>query len=227
MGKRSHLLVLFLAGAGVVLAQSESASVVGSVTDSSGASVPGALVSIRDTQTNATFTAQTAQDGNYTSPPLRPGSYAVSVEVPGFSKMIQNVNLDVDEHGRLDFALKPGQLSETVTVEANAVLLDTQSAALGNVRTTQAINDLPLNGRDFVVLTYLSPGTSSSGTGYTMARGASNQLGLQGVSVNGIRNGDNTYYFDGVHSQDNEYAVMILHPPQDAIQEFKIQSSGR
>jgi hypothetical protein len=215
-------VAVLLAGSIGAFAQSESASVVGTVSDSSGASVPAALVVVRDTRTNATFNIQTAQDGNYASPPLRPGSYSVSVEAPGFTKMIQNVNLDIDEHARLDFAL-----SETVTVEANAVMLDTQSAALGNVRTTQAINDLPLNGRNFVALTYLSPGTSSSGTGFTMSRGASNQLGLQGVSVNGIRNGDNTYYFDGIHSQDNEYAVMILLPGQDAIQEFKMQSSGR
>jgi hypothetical protein len=220
-------VAVLLAGSIGAFAQSESASVVGTVSDSSGASVPAALVVVRDTRTNATFNIQTAQDGNYASPPLRPGSYSVSVEAPGFTKMIQNVNLDIDEHARLDFALRPGQLSETVTVEANAVMLDTQSAALGNVRTTQAINDLPLNGRNFVALTYLSPGTSSSGTGFTMSRGASNQLGLQGVSVNGIRNGDNTYYFDGIHSQDNEYAVMILLPGQDAIQEFKMQSSGR
>ena len=227
MGRWSAGWCVFVGCAALVFGQSESASVVGTVTDSSGAAIPSALVSVRDTQTNATFNVQTAQDGNYTSPPLRPGSYSVSVEAPGFTKLIQNLNLDVDQHARLDFSLKPGQLSETVTVEANAAMLDTQSSALGNVRTTQAINDLPLNGRNFVVLTYLAPGTSSSGTGYTMSRGASNQLGLQGVSVNGIRNGDNTYYFDGIHSQDNEYAVMILLPGQDAIQEFKMQSSGR
>lgn len=218
---------LSVATAALILAQSESASVVGTVTDSSGATVPGAAVTIRDTQTNAAFTVLTAQDGNYASPPLRPGAYSVTVEATGFTKVIQNLNLDVDQHPRLDFSLQAGQLNETVTVEANAAMLETQSSALGNVRTTQAINDLPLNGRNFVVLTYLAPGTSSSGTGYAMSRGASNQLGLQGVSVNGIRNGDNTYYFDGVHSQDNEYAVMVLLPGQDAIQEFKMQSSGR
>ncbi len=96
-------------------------------------------------------------------------------------------------------------------------MLDTQSATLGNVRTSQAINDLPLNGRDFFALTYLTPGASSSGTGYTMSRGASNQLGLQGVSVNGIRNGDGTTYFDGIQSQDNAYGNMILLPNQDGI----------
>lgn len=219
--------ILFLASALGLFAQSESASVVGTVTDSSGAAIAGVTVSIKNTSTNATFNAQTAADGNYSSPPLQPGSYSVSAEAQGFTRIIQTLNLDVDEHARIDFSLKPGQVTESVTVEANAALLDTQSATLGNVRTSQAINDLPLNGRDFMVLTYLAPGASSSGTGYTMSRGASNQLGLQGVSVNGIRNGDSTEYFDGIQSQDNEYGNMILLPNQDAIQEFKMQSSGR
>jgi hypothetical protein len=227
MFKRSFLAIPFFALVSGLYAQSESASIVGTVTDSSGAAMPGIPVAIRNTQTNAAVNAVTAADGNFASPPLRPGSYSVTVETQGFQKTIQNVNLDVDQHARLDFQLKPGQVTESVTVEANAAMLDTQSAALGNVRTSQAINDLPLNGRDFMVLTYLTPGASSSGSGYTQARGASNQLGLQGVSINGIRNGDNTTYYDGIHAQDNEYAVTILLPPQDFIQEFKMQTSGR
>jgi hypothetical protein len=220
-------LLVLLAGAAGLYAQSESASIVGTVTDASGGAIPNAPVLITNTQTNAAITVQTSADGNYSSPPLPPGSYMVTVEQQGFRKMIQNINLDVDQHARMDIPLQIGALNESVTVEAAAALLETQSAALGNVRTTQAINDLPLNGRDFMVLTYLAPGTSSSGTGYTMSRGASNQLGLQGVSVNGIRNGDSTTYFDGIQSIDNEYGVMILLPNQDAIQEFKMESSGR
>lgn len=227
--RHSLLQALFLLGfaAAAGYGQTESASIVGTVSDSTGALMPSVTVTIRNVRTNAAFTVQTAADGNYTSPPLQPGSYSVTAETQGFATVIQNVNLDVDQHARLDFSLKPGQVTESVVVEANAAMLDTQSAAIGNVRTAQAINDLPLNGRDFMVLTYLTPGTSSSGTGYTMSRGASNQLGLQGVSVNGIRNGDSTTYFDGIQSIDNEYGVMILLPPQDAIQEFKMQTSGR
>ena len=218
---------MFLAGALGVYAQSETASVVGTVTDSSGAPMPGITVTIKNMSTNATFTPQTATDGNYGSPPLQPGRYSVSVEAQGFTKVIQDINLDIDQHARLDFALKPGQVTESVTVEANAAMLDTQSAELGNVRTSQAVNDLPLNGRDFMVLTYLAPGTSSSGTGYTMSRGASNQLGLQGVATNGVRNGDSSTYYDGIQSQDNEYGNMVLLPLQEAIQEFKMQTSDR
>lgn len=229
MSKRIFLtagLTLALA-ASSLYAQSESASIVGTVTDASSAVVPGATVTIRNDRTNATFNLQSGQDGNYSSPPLPTGAFTVTVEHEGFKRVVQTVNLDVDQRARLDFALQPGAVTESVTVEGNAAMLETQSAELGNVRTTQAINDLPLNGRDFIVLTYLAPGTSSSGSGFTQARGASNQLGLQGVSVNGIRNGNNTYNYDGIHSQDNEYAVTILLPPQDAIQEFKMQTSGR
>src|SRR5579864_2675746 len=227
MRKSIQAAMLLLVAGSVLFGQSESASIVGTVTDSSGAAMPGVNVSITSTTTNATFTVQTTADGNYTSPPLQPGRYSVTAEAQGVSRTIETINLDVAQHARLDFSLKPGEISTSVTVESNAAILETQSAALGNVRTSQAVNDLPLNGRNFFMLTYLTPGTSSSGTGYTMSRGASNQLGLQGVSVNGIRNGDNTYYFDGVHAQDNEYGTMILLPPQDAIQEFKMQSSGR
>ena len=187
---QAAMLLLFLGGA--LFGQSESASIVGTVTDSSGAAMPGVNVSITSTTTNASFTVQTAADGNYTSPPLQPGRYSVTAEAQGFSKTIATINLDVAQHARLDISLKPGEISTSVSVEANAAILETQSAALGNVRTSQAVNDLPLNGRNFMMLTYLTPGTSSSGTGYTMSRGASNQLGLQGVSVNGIRNGDST-----------------------------------
>ena len=222
-----RVFLLALSAVSTLFGQSESATIVGTVTDSSGAAILGAHVSFRNTQNNATANLATGADGNYSSPPLRPGSYSVAAESQGFSRIIQNLSLNVDQHARLDFTMQPGQITESVTVEANSVMLDTQSAALGNVRTEQAINDLPLNGRDFFALTYLTPGASSSGAGFTQARGASNQLGLQGVSVNGIRNGDNTTYFDGIHSQDNEYAVMILLPPQDFIQEFKMQTSGR
>ncbi len=225
-----NLLALSIAlviGVSALYGQSESASIVGTVSDASGAIVPGTTVTIRNDRTNATFTVQSGSDGNFSSPPLPTGPFTVTAEHEGFKRIVQTVSLDVDQRARMDFGLQPGAVSDSVTVEANAVMLETQSAELGNVRTSQAINDLPLNGRDFVVLTYLAPGTSSTGAGFTQTRGASNQLGLQGVSVNGIRNGNNTYNFDGVHSQDNEYAVMILLPPQDAIQEFKMQTSGR
>jgi hypothetical protein len=225
--RAAEVVFIALAASLAAFAQSESASVVGTVTDSSGAAIPGVNVTITSTATNVGSTVQTSSDGNYTSPPLQPGRYSVAAEAQGFSKMIQTISLDVAQHARLDFSLKPGEITTSVTVESNAAVLETQSAALGNVRTSQAVNDLPLNGRNFVFLTYLTPGTSSSGSGYTMSRGASNQLGLQGVSVNGIRNGDSTEYFDGIQSQDNEYGAMVLLPLQDAIQEFKMQTSDR
>ncbi|HME08726.1 MAG TPA: carboxypeptidase-like regulatory domain-containing protein, partial [Bryobacteraceae bacterium] len=130
----ARFLVLAVAVGVEALAQ-ESASVVGTVTDSSGAAIPGVNVSITSTTTNTTSTVQTATDGNYTSPPLPPGRYSVAAQAQGFAKTIQTINLDVAQHARLDFSLKPGEISTSVTVEANAAILETQSAELGNVRT--------------------------------------------------------------------------------------------
>src|SRR5215469_12808529 len=135
MGKISQVAFAMFAVALGLNAQTESASVVGTVTDSTGAAVAGANVTIRNPRTNAAINAQTSADGNYSSPPLEPGSYSVTAEAQGFARIIQNINLDVDQHARVDFSLKPGQVSESVTVEGNAAMLDTQSATLGNVRT--------------------------------------------------------------------------------------------
>src|ERR1700737_2498953 len=103
MRKSVHAAMLLLFIGGALFGQSESASIVGTVMDSSGAALPGVTISIRNTQTNATFNAQSAGDGNYTSPPLQPGSYSVTAEAQGFSKMVQNLNLDVDHTARLGF----------------------------------------------------------------------------------------------------------------------------
>src|ERR1700680_1984851 len=99
---QAAMLLLFFAAA--LLGQSESASVVGDVTDSSGAALPRVTTSIRNTQTTGAFNVQSTPDGNYTSPPLQPGPYSVTVEAQGFGKMVQNLNLDIDQHARLDFS---------------------------------------------------------------------------------------------------------------------------
>src|SRR5450432_1243666 len=151
MLKSRHLAVLslLLLAAAAVYAQGEYGSIVGTVTDASGASVPRVAVNIRNNHTSAAVTVQTGGDGNYASPPLRPGDYTVTAEAKGFKKVIHPINLNVDQRAQMNFSLQPGEITESITVEGNVQLLDTQSAALGNVRTVQAINDLPLNGREF------------------------------------------------------------------------------
>src|SRR5262249_58173379 len=104
-------------------------------------------------------------------------------------------------------------------------LLENQSAALGNVRTTRAINDLPLNGRNFVQLFHIATGVIPVGGGPTLGPSASNQVGVMGGSVNGARPSNNDFRFDGIQSQDTDQNVLVLIPSADAIQQFKAQTN--
>lgn len=206
--------------------QTEFGAIVGTVTDSSDAPIPKAQVTVRNTETGASSKLAAGETGAYTSPPLRPGAYEVTVEVTGFKKMTKTIDLDVNQRARVNFVMEVGQLTESVTVAAESALLETQSAALGNVRTTKAIAELPLNGRNFVQLLHIAPGVTPVGGAPTMGPSASNQSGVVGGSVNGARVSNNDFRFDGIQSQDSDQNVLILMPSPDAIQEFKVQTSA-
>ena len=210
----------------LMFAQGEDGTVVGTVSDPSGAAVPGASVVIKNEQTGVTISVATDESGRYASPPLRPGAYTLSVEKQGFNRAVQSIQLDVNQHARVNFDLHVGQVTESVEVRATAPLLETQSAALGNVRTTKAINDLPLNGRNFVQLFHIAAGVIPVGGGPTLGASASNQLGVMGGSVNGARASNNDFRFDAIQSQDTDQNVLVFLPPVDAIQEFKVQTNS-
>jgi hypothetical protein len=210
----------------VALAQSEFGSIVGTVVDSSDAPVAGASINIRNTQTSQSFTAIAGPDGAYTSPPLRPGPYSVAVEVKGFKTARRELRLDVSQRALIDIRLDVGSVSESVTVVSEAQLLETQTAALGNVRTTKAINDLPLNGRNFVQLFHIATGVTPVGSGPTLSPTASNQGGVMGGAVNGARPSQNDFRYDGIQSQDTDQNVLLFIPNPDSIQEFKVQTSA-
>jgi Carboxypeptidase regulatory-like domain len=220
--------MLALSAAGL-LAQIEYGTIVGVVFDSSERAVPGAAVVIRNSGTGAVVTPTAGRAGEYTSPPLRPGSYTVTVQVSGFRQEVQSIRLEVNAHVRADFRLQVGSVSESITVAGQAVALDTQSAALGNVRTTQAINDLPLNGRDYVQLFTIATGVQppmGNTAGTLQTRGENNEIGIEGGSVNGGRGGSNDFRYDGIQSQDTDNDVLIVVPSVDAIQEFKVQTNA-
>ena len=127
-------------------AQTEFGAIVGTVTDPSSAAIPRAPVSIRETQTGSQVELSTDESGSYTSPPLRPGNYEITVEVAGFRKVTKTISLDVNQRARVNFSMEVGQVSDSVTVAAESPLLETQSAALGNVRTTKAVRHPPRSG---------------------------------------------------------------------------------
>jgi len=131
------------------------------VADPTGAGVPGAKVTVTAPATGLTRSSFTNEAGEYIIPLLGVGSYDVRVEQQGFQNATATgIRLQVDEHRELDFKLSPATLQTNVEVSANAVVVQTADAALGQVITSQQVADLPLNGRDFVQLATLTPGTT-------------------------------------------------------------------
>ncbi len=219
--------VITLAAACALYAQMESGSITGMVLDATGAAVPAAEIRITNVATGGVRTLATGADGNYSSPPLRPGRYRVEAVKTGFQRAIEeSLRVEVNQRARLDFALVIGEVTESVLVKSEAALLQTESAALGNVRTENEILNLPLNGRNFVQLIHLVPGVNSAGGGTVYTYTGSNRQGVQGASVNGARPTNNNFLYDGIQSMDTDQNVLAFLPNVDAVQEFKVQTNS-
>src|SRR5438046_2861219 len=133
-----------------LFAQGNFGRILGSVKDPTGAVLPGATVNIIDTQRGLARTVTTDEAGLYNAPTLTPGTYVVRVEFPGFKTLSrENVVVEVGSEIRVELTIEPGQQSETVTVNEAIALIDTTTATLGGVLPNAAINDIPLNGRNY------------------------------------------------------------------------------
>ena len=212
--------------AAAAVAQQETAVLTGVVRDASGGMVPGATVTVTNAETGIATTTVTADDGAYTVPSLRPGTYDVAVEIAGFSRSVRRgVVLQVAQVARLDVTLQTGAVSESVEVTGGAPLLETQTSSRGSVIDQKKIVDLPLNGRDYNQLALLSPGVLPA-----TPRLAS--VNFKGVfNVNGNRTFNNVFLLDGVDniSYSNSFRgenVQLVQPSIEALQEFKIQTNA-
>jgi len=200
-------------------AQTTNATLVGTVTDAQGAVVPNATVTVKSVATGIERTVQTDTSGTYRVYPLQPGAYDVSVSATGFqAKVVSNVVLDVASNVKVDFSLTVGVVTESVSVAANAAILQTQDATVGGTITNSTLQALPVNGRNFTNLILLLPGTSDENK--NARRGG--QSGSNTYSVNGQRAQDNNYTIDGVDSNFLMGNSPGASPPMDAIQEFRI-----
>ena len=227
----SMFLRLIIVVLGLALVPSSVAQtfgeITGVVTDTSGAVVAAATVTVTNTQTNATRAAVTNNVGNYSFPALPPGVYNVKVEIQGFQPEIRSgVELQVQQVARLDFQLNVGSVSTAVEVTGGAPLLTTENATLGTVIDNQRIVDLPLNGRNFTALVALSPNVSS---GFSVSGGASTRQGgdrttIAQISVAGQRQVYNYFTLDGLINTDPNFNTYTFLPSIDAIQEFKVQT---
>jgi len=210
---------LWLIAVNPVWAQLGTATMYGNVTDSSGAVVVGATVTVTNNDTGFLRQTTTNPQGQYNLPGINPGSYSLRVDFAGFRRAERsNITLQVDQNARIDVSLEIGQATETVQITAEAPLIESQSAALGAVVDTQKILALPLNGRNFLQLARLVPGVSSGAGG--------GEAGPDGFSANGLRANQNAFQIDGTADTDPLRNVIAFKPSIDSLQEFKIETSN-
>ena len=207
--------------------QAITAKVVGTVTDPTEAVVAAANVTITNVQTNQTRTTATNEVGHYEFPFLAIGTYRLGVEAPGFQKSeITNFNLNVAQVLRLNIVLRVGEVTETISVEAGALNLQTEDATVGTVIDSQKVVELPLNGRSFVQLALLTPGVNPGTPGSITVRRLRGSVGQAvGMSANGARDTQNRFYYDGIEAMDLDSYSFSFSPSIDAIEQFKVQSS--
>jgi hypothetical protein len=207
-------------------AQVDSGSISGTVNDPSGAVVGGAKVTLTNPGTGASLSTTTTSDGTYKFSPVRVGTYKLDASFQGFQTISQtDVAVNVGTNAVVDFTLKPGSTTETVEVTAAAPVLQTQDASVGQVIDSRNVNNLPLNGRNFTFLAQLVQGVNSpqADTRGNAASGA--------FSANGFRPAQNNYMLDGVDNNSDTVDFLngtnfVVLPPVDAIQEFKVQTTG-
>jgi hypothetical protein len=232
--KLRFLLVLFLLSVSTsLLAQTFRGTILGTVTDPQGAVVSGAKVTVRNINTGLERATETSADGSYSVPELPIGTYTVTVTQSGFrTSFTTDIAVDVAAEKRVDVALKTGQVSETVQVSGEALpQIETTTDTLGTTFTAEQAKDLPLNGRDFQKMIFLTPGVSGSPDQITDSPGS---YGI--FSMNGARGRSNNFLLDGTDMNDgyrndpaiNEAGVFgtpatIL--PVDAIEETQIASN--
>lgn len=210
-------LVLSYALAG----QSITGSITGTLSDPTGAVIPGAAVTVTNIDTNIAVSVKTDAGGNYTVSLLPRGRYRLEASASGFKRSVQeNILLEVAAQARLDIQMTVGEVAESVVVSAEALRLETETSALAKVVDNKAIVNLPLNTRNVYALVFLTPGVTGS---------VGNSYGEMRYSVNGGRQRTMDTLIDGVtaaHPTVNGFAGISVFPSVDAIEEFKLMGAN-
>lgn len=221
-------LLVFLAVFGIfsgsLSAQGGKASLQGFIQDAAAASVPGVTLTLTNIQTGVVQTATSNENGFYAFSFLNPGTYSLAASKQGFkTEKHESFVLTVDQQANLNFSLSIGPVSEVVNVVGTAELLNTASAALGQVIGEKAILELPLNGRNPAQLVLLTPGSVDVlATGAGVLQSYTTFPTQSGASVNGGRQGSTFYLLDGVFNMDNYHLLAAPFPNADATQEFRV-----
>lgn len=222
---RVALLLAACAVAG--FAQESRGTILGRVTDSSGAALPGVEVKATNVSTNITAAARTNESGSYNIPFLLAGPYRVTAETSGFKKYLQaGVEVRVSESVEVNIEMQPGQVTESVEIKADTAQLDTTSPSLGQVIDQRRVQELPIFSGNASELTLLAPGVVNA-TNLRMRKAAFNNAPSQ-VATDGNGQYNNEFTIDGVPNTfaDGSTARVAFSPPIYAIREFKIQTSA-
>jgi hypothetical protein len=215
---------IVLALAGVLHAQTDTGTLAGDISDPTGAAVAGAAVRLDNQSTKASRRTLSDAKGHYQFPLLAPGAYEITVEAPGFKKVVNSgVRVQVAGEAILPVRLDLGATSESVQVEASASMVNTESVAQGTVISQEKIVSLPLNGRQFIQLALLVPGANSGGRQVQQNNIRLNQVG--GISSSGGRTNNNAFLLDGATNIDPDYNAISYVPILDTIEEFQVQTA--
>jgi outer membrane receptor protein involved in Fe transport len=225
--------VLLLLASTTSWAQTFRGTILGTTTDTTGAAVAGAKVTIRNADTGVERTTQTNDAGQYTVPELQIGTYSVTVEKEGFQKwIVSGIAVDVAAQKLVDATLQLGAVSQNIVVTAEELpQVETTNDTLGGVVTQDSLKDLPINGRDYNKLLYLNPGVAGSPDQITDSPGSFGEF-----SMNGARGRSNNYLLDGTDMNDGYrndpainqggvFATPSVILPLDAVQELRVESN--
>lgn len=229
------ILIVVLCLAGLVVAQSDTARIVGTITDPAGAVVSDATVKVTETATGRVVTAKTGAAGQYTVNALPIGTYRVEVGQQGFKSATADVTLEVDQVLEISLKLEPGSATTTVDVTAEVPLVDTSTSSTGEVIQGRQVVELPLNGRNFTQLALLTPGVSrgayaDNASGIAFGNAAAEtwrnyESGGASLAVNGLRPQANNYLLDGLDDNDSMVNTLIIYPAIEDIAEFRTTTS--
>jgi Carboxypeptidase regulatory-like domain/TonB-dependent Receptor Plug Domain/TonB dependent receptor len=220
------VLMIAIFATALAVGQTSEGRILGTVSDPTGAVIPGAKISVTNIKTEMTRQLVTTSDGTYVAPNLEPGIYTVTAEAPGFKKAVSTqFVLEVSRDARIDMKLQTGAITEILQVSAEGSLADTTNTTLNGVLSNKAIEELPVQGRDFQNLLELHPGVQRTPGG-----------GFHSVTSNGNRPDDNNFFIDGADDNDVYYGETVMNEagisgtpasflPLDAIQEFNTQES--
>ena len=218
------LLLLLATG---LWAQGTTADVLGTVTDASGAVLPGVRVMVHNFDTGADYTAETDKNGDYLVTLLPVGRYSIKAVASGFKTLtVPEVTLAIGDRLRQDVRLELGALEQSVEVTASSPALQTDSSSLSNLISTNAMQDLPLNGRNFVVLAQLTAGAAEGeSTGLPSGTRPDDRRLTSAVSVNAQPTSFNNFTIDGMDDNERFIGTVIVKPSVDALQEMKVQTN--